>query len=72
MITVDGKKDHEINDDMSKTLRMDGQEGIRTKDLLLPQVMGNTKSSLNMSADNINPMTDGEDAVPDDPYRPKM
>ena len=77
MITVDGKKDTDNIDDlnMNKTLRMDGSEGIRTKDLLLPQVgiMGNTKSSLNMSADNIK-LTDGDaDEVGEiDPYKPKM
>jgi len=81
MITVDGKdakdgkRDIDIGaEEMNKTLRMDGQEGIRTKDLLLPQVMGATKNSysLNMSADNIK-MSEGEDNVENiDPYRPKM
>jgi len=77
MITIDGKdgkRDTDIGaEEMNKTSRMmDGQEGIRTKDLLLPQVLGANNNILNMSADNIK-MGEGEDNVENiDPYRPKM
>ncbi len=74
MISVDEKKSHEHVDNMNNTQRLETQEAIGTNQIYLPQVMGTSgNANLNMSADDIKPMTEADENNDNqDPYKPKM